>query len=403
MMRKGISPSRTELTTSIVAWCKQFRDMFNTANNVYGDLCGLDFDDSAILCVQFRNLLGVTRVLHAGVVGLPIGVVAEDNITDAALFSKTVKKLVDQNSLQSMRVAIALPGSKVALKQIKLEKKLSDDEAEARAWQEARKTFPELVKSLFLDYVQTEHAISSSGKSFSLTLIVARREDIAPRIESIQQAGLTTKIVDVDYYALARAYSLFAPQLPAQHEKKYIAVIDFNPHSILFIVMHQNTPLHHNRQAFSGDMFVPMVQRALGVEVSPLKTKPVFSAMPAASTTTPASTSLPLQMQNETTAPIGLTEDQKSHLVMTIRRLFQSFYSEYPGRVIEHIVITGRCALLPDIPGHIGRMLDLPITIPNPFASLKISDHTEAERLVKLGPAFVLSCGLAMRGIPLWK
>ena len=100
--------------------------------------------------------------------------------------------------------------------------------------------------------------------------------------------------------------------------------------------------------------------------------------------------------------PSTLTEDQKSHVVMSFRRLFQSFYAENPGRVIEHIVITGRCALIGELTEHIGKMMDIPTTVANPLLNLKMGDNLDAERILNLGPAFTVSCGLAMRGIPLW-
>ena len=359
------------------------------------------------MSILLRNPLGGSvRVVAAGIEGLPSGVIVDDAVVDNTQFVTAIKKLLEKVRAKNsaMNAVIAMPGSKVVIKQIKLDAALSETDAEARAWQEARKTFPEIAKNLFLDFMQTEQFTIGKNKKFLLTLIATRKEDISPRVEALSQSGLVTKIVDVDYYALERAYQLFANQLPTNHAATHVALVDFNPHSILFVVMNKKKAIYYNRQIYTGDVLVPFVQRAMNLDIAPLKIKPVFLApirlMPLQAAETEAAAAS--TSDDNVYIPSTLTEDQKSHVVMSFRRLFQSFYAENPGRVIEHIVITGRCALIGELTEHIGKMMDIPTTVANPLLNLKMGDNLDAERILKLGPAFAVSCGLAMRGIPLW-
>lgn len=381
---------------------KKVREALSTAKDVYGELIGIDFDDSSLLCLQLRNLLGVVRISRAEAVGLPNGVIGEDVVVDSTAVASAFKKLFSKAQIHAKNVAIAMPGNKVAIKQIKLDAPLSDEDAETRAWQEARKTFPDLVKSLFLDFVQTQEMTLGGVKKYALVLIVSRKEDIAPRVEALQQAGLFAKIVDVDFYALERAYHLFASQLPQDHVTHYVGLIDFNPHSITLLVMRNKAVIYSTRQVYTGDVLVPLVQRALDVEMTSVKAKPVLLstyAIPMQAQTIEQAAAMSQPPPTETL----LTEEQKTHMVMTIRRLFQTFYSENPGKVIDCLALTGRCALIPDITNHITKTLGVTTIIGNPIAALKMGEHIDAERILKLGPAFAVSCGLAMRGIPLWK
>src|SRR3990167_30500 len=380
----------------------RLKELFSSSKDVYGDLLGVDLDDSSVISVLLRNPLGgAVRVSRAEVVGLPAGTMAEDVVVDNAQLVAALKKMIEKASIHTMNAVIGMPGSKVVIKQIKLDNSLSDAEAESRAWQEARKTFPEIVKNLFLDFTQVEQRTIGKNKKYLLVLVVVRKEDILPRVDSLQQACLTTKIVDVDYYALERAYQLIASQLPQNHAASYVAMIDFNPHSIMFVVMHKKKAVYNNRQIYTGDVLVPVVQRIMGLEIAPVKTKPAF-LVPMHLTPMQADVQAQSESQQSQVVVDSLNEDQKSHVVMSIRRLFQSFYAENAGRVIEHIVLTGRCALIPELTQHIGKMLDIPTVVGNPFVSLKMCGHVDVERVLKLGPAFALSCGLAMRGIPLW-
>lgn len=388
------------LGAQVAQWFANLKQSFSSTKDVYGDLLGVDIDDSSIISILLRNPLGNVRVARAEVVELSSGAVTDDAIVDSVAVTNAIKNMIKKAGIQTVNAVIAVPGSKVVIKQIKLDAQLNEQDAEARAWQEARKTFPEIVKNLYLDFVQIEEPSVEKNKKFLLVLVIVRKEDITPRVEVLQQANLTTKIVDVDFYALERVYRLFAKQLPNSHAEKYVALIDFNPHSIVFVVMHKKRGIYFSRQAYTGDILVSIVQRAMNVGITPVKSKPVI--LPSLRITpmqTLSGTGSSLESQ---TSSDSLSEDQKSHVVMSIRRMFQSFYAENTGKVIEHIVMTGRCSLIADLTQYIEKMLGIPTIIGNPLLSLKMGEHVDAEKMTKLGPAFALSCGLSMRGISLW-
>lgn len=333
----------------------QWRALFDTTHDIYRHVAGIDVDESALVCVQLHRAFGKTKVLTADVSSLPAGAILEDTIIDAPAFSSAVKTMLARQS-SAQNASIALPGSKVVIKQIPLEKQLPDDTAETLAWQEAKHAFPELAKSLMLDFAQVENVTKSGEKKHFLLLVVARKEDITPRVEALQNAGLTTKIVDVDYYALERAYPLFASQLPVEHEKQYVGIIDFNPRSLLLVVMYQKRMVYFTRHSYAGgSALIPLVKAALQHEATP-----------------------------------RVTEEQHTQIVMAIRHLFQLFYTENTGKMITTLAITGRCALLTETIHALGAALNIPVVIPDPFSTFHFSQP--------LAPAFVLGCGLALRG-----
>lgn len=380
---------------------KQFRDVFRTAKDVYTDLIGIDIDDTSLLAIQLRNPLGIVNVVSAGVIGLRAGAIVEGVLTEKSTLTATVSSLIEKAKFRSKICAIAAVGSKVGIKQYKLDGLLTHEAAEARAWQEAKKTFPELVKNILLDFTQELEVAPDGTKKYVLVVVITRKEDIEPRIDALQQAGLTTKIVDVDYYALERAYHLFSSQLPDKHTEKFVALIHFNPNSIVLAVMHRKSAIYFMRQNYAGESLLPLVQRALGIEITEQKNKP---EMTISALSLQLDSEMPvLGKQTPVVRSEGLTVEQKSQAVLSIRRLFQSFYAEQSGRVIDCIAMTGRCALLPELTEYIGKMLDTPTVVVNPLASFKIPEEVSAKRIFAMGPAFAVSCGLAMRGMPLWK
>lgn len=394
---QGLKAQWAELLERLI----QMRDIFRTAQDVYVDLVGIDMDDTSLFAIQLRNPLGTISIVSAGVTELTPGVIVDDAVVDKSTLSTDFGKMIANAKIRSKICALAVIGSKVVIKQFKLDKPLSDEDAEARAWQEARRAFPEIVKNMFLDFSQEIEVTPDHVKKYVLVVVIARKEEITSRLDAIQQAGLTTKIVDVDYYALERAYRLFASQLPAKHTEKFVALIHFNSHSMLFVVMHRKSAVYFTRQNYVGNALLPLVQRAMGFEHADLKNKPTTIAAPPPIT---LSLEMPIQMQTQMPGQIpvnksdGLTDEQKSHAVLSIRRLFQSFYAEQVGHVIDCIALTGQCALLPELREYIEKMMDIPVIVANPLASLKVSGEVNA-KIIKMGPAFAVCCGLAMRGI----
>lgn len=373
-----------------LARIKQFLDWFSTSKDIYKDVLGVDIDNSSILAVRFASSLGKLKLMRAGAEGLPPDVFSEDVVINVSLLGATFRKMVRTHQIKAKNVAMAIPGSKVAIKEVKINGFMSDDEANARAWEEARRTFPELAKNLFLDFEQEKR----SDTEYVLVIVVCRREDILPRVDGVAQAGLKAKIMDVDYYAIERAYRLFESQLPPGHQAHYSAIIDFNPHNLTFLVMHKKKGIFHSRQSYTGDYLVPVVQAALKLEVSAQKEK----AVEAASIGSPIKLSLSPHSLCD-----ALDEDQKTYILMTIRRLFQSFYSENPGKVVSCVALSGRCALIVGLADYLSDSLEIPVNVVNPLLSVKMSEKVDRTYAMSVAPALVLSCGLALRGVQSWK
>jgi len=354
----------------------EFKSFFTQAQDIYPGLAGIDFDASSILCVKLSKALGKIRVIQADKITLPPGLVDEDNIVNASQFVSAVKPGINLLLPKSL-CAIAMPGSKVVMRQIKLEKRISESEAEHLAWQEAKKAFPGLIKNLLLDFVLVDYALVTNQRANVsaaqiLLLVIARREDLMPRVDILKQVGLTTKIVDVDYYAIARAYPLLAAQLSSKQANRPVAIFNFDPQSLVFLVMHASRMIYMNRQTLPSHTFVPPVQQIMNVG-------------------------------NTSENTVFLTEEQKAMIVSQCQRLLQGFYVEFAEVKIEHTILTGRCALIPGIQEIVQNAVNIPTTIGNPFATQEIDHISETQHGIQLGPAFVLSYGLAMRGMSTWK
>src|SRR3990167_5927473 len=80
-----------------VARIGQLRELFSTSKDVYGDLLGIDLDDSSVVSILLHNPLGrAIRISRAEVIGLPAGTLAEDTIVDSASLAAALKKMIEK-------------------------------------------------------------------------------------------------------------------------------------------------------------------------------------------------------------------------------------------------------------------------------------------------------------------
>ncbi len=116
-----------------------------------------------------------------------------------------------------------------------IDNRLNAEEIESRAWIEANRHFPDLIGEIYLEfYIQP----SSTGKAneTELVLIACRKEHIKPYLETLQAAGLTVKIIDVNCYALERALPLVTD---ISSSIKTIAILNLNINLSSLVVVHK--------------------------------------------------------------------------------------------------------------------------------------------------------------------
>ena len=106
-----------------------------------------------------------------------------------------------------------------------MDKDLSEDEMESQIEVEADQYIPYPLEEVALDF----QIIGESEKvpdKVDVLLAASRSENVYSRVDALELAGLTAKVVDVEAYTIERAFRLLANQLPDQGEGQIIAVAD---------------------------------------------------------------------------------------------------------------------------------------------------------------------------------
>jgi type IV pilus assembly protein PilM len=87
-----------------------------------------------------------------------------------------------------------------------------------------------------------------------------------------------------------------------------------------------------------------------------------------------------------------------SELAGEIRRSFEFFYSTSQRDTIHRVVLSGGCALLPDMASSLSNALELPVEIANPFQCIAADPKKfDAQYLASVAPQMTVAVGLALR------
>jgi type IV pilus assembly protein PilM len=306
---------------------------------------GLDIEPSSAILVQLSGTLAQPKLLRSGMHAINPGIVSDERIHDVAGLSYVVAELISDTGIKKKsNVSIAAPGSLVITKKV-LFKEGSD--LNTFAWNEARKAFPGLADNLYLDYLPEPDN--------KLLLVAARKKELQDRLSAIAITGLTVEAIDVDYYALGRAYPLVRHQLKEESQKQCVAIINIDTNALILTIFQNNELIFFHRQSYNGTF--------LTTSENPLQ-----------------------------------SESSKEAIDAQTKRLLQFFQAEMPGKKLAQTLLSGRFASLPGMRELIETATNSPTQLANPLGGLMLGSALN-ESLAQQAPALMISCGLAMRGL----
>ena len=210
-------------------------------------------------------------------------------------------------------------------------------------------------------------------------LIAASRiENVDTRLDSLEIGGLEAKVVDIEIYALERAFQVLHSQLPDDFHNKVIALVDIGASLTTLSVIHQGKSIYNREQVFGGSQLTEEIMRRYGLS---------FEEAGMAK----KQGGLPDDYEPEVLEPF------KESILQQVSRALQFFYSSSQFGDVDHIVLAGGCAAIEGLDELIEERLGHGATLANPFADMSLSSRVNAQALSNDAPSLMVACGLALR------
>ncbi len=354
---------------------------FFSGQSKQAKILGIDISSTSIKLLELGRAGDRFRVEHYHVEPLPMNSVVEKNIADVEAVGDAIARAVSRTGTSTKTAAVAVSGSSVITKIIQMEEGLDEDEMENQIRVEADQYIPYPLDEVSIDF-EIQGPAENVPDRVDVLLAACRTETIELRVDALEIAGLNPKVVDVEAYAMERAFSLINASLleDGAEEPETVAVVDIGASMTMLNVLHQGQNLYNREQLFGGRQLTEEIQRRYGLSVEEAGLAKKQGGLPD-------------DYESEVLAPF------KEAVVQQVSRSLQFFFSSSHYNSVDHIVLAGGTAAMDGLDAVIAEKLNTPTTVANPFYDMSISSKVRSAALASDAPAFMIACGLALRGV----
>ncbi len=346
--------------------------------NRQGSRVGIDISSTTVKLLELSESNGGYRVEAYSVASLPQGAVFEKNINNVGEVATAIQSVMHQSRSRATEVVAAVSGSSVINKVIAMPAGLTDEDLETQIALEADQYIPYPLEEVALDF-EIQGPTPGRDDQVDVLLAACRRETIDSRVEALELAGLTPKVIDVEAYSMERAYELIRP-IAGVDPAATVAVVDIGATMTTLSVLNQGANTYTREQTFGGKQLTDEIMRRYGL---PLREAGLAKKQGC----------LPDGYEEEVLTPF------KEAVVQQVGRSLQFFYSSSSFNSVDHIFLAGGVAATDGLVSLVENRLATPTTIGNPFANMSISPRVNAVALSGDAPAMMVAAGLALRAM----
>lgn len=352
-------------------------DKFRNFGRRSNSLLGVDISSTTVKVVKLSNSGGGYKLDNYVIRPLPAKAVVEKNISDINAVGEAVASAVSMMKPSVKEAAVAVAGSAVITKTIEMNAALSDTELENQIIVEADQYIPYPLDEVAIDF-ERQQISDRSNDLVEVLLAACRKENVDSRILALEMGGLETKVVDIEAYAIERAYGLLNEQIEAE-EDQTTAIVDIGSTMTTLNVMLDGRTIYTREQMFGGNQLLEDVVRRFGLTAIEAEVAIKRGGLPE-------------EFEVELLLPF------KDSVVQQISQTLQFFFSSSHYNEVDHIVLAGGVAAIPGLAELVQEHLSTPVVVANPFKEMQIDSKVNQTLLRNDAPALLLATGLAMRG-----
>lgn len=341
-------------------------------------LVGLGISFSAVKMVELSRVRGGGHQLECyAIEPLPEGAVTDGNIANHEVVADAVARCWKRLETKTKFVALALPAAAVITKKITLPAGLREDAMELQVESEANQYIPFSLEEVNLDF-QVIGPSPDDPEEVEVLIAASRKEGVEDLVACAEAAGLKPRVMDVESYAVLSSFELVRDRFSGNLEEDLFALVDVGAHAIRVSILQGDQQIYNREQAFGGDQLTRDIMRAYGMSHDEAET--LKRAGP-----------LPDNYEAEILRPF------LDNLALETSRAMQFFFTSTQHTQVDHIVLMGGGALLPDVANIVAERTQIDTALANPFAGMALSPRVRPKQLLKEAPSLMVACGLALR------
>lgn len=341
-------------------------------------LIGVDITSATVKVIELKRAGGHYQVESYAVRPLREGAVVERRIRDMPAVVDALKRAVDHARPNSRNAAVAVPAGAAITKTLSFPASLDDGEIEARIQLESDRHIPFPFNEVAFDF-QRLGLNSRYGDQQDVLLVACRQQDVNQLTEAVLQAGLTPAAVDVETFAMERAFQELRHQLPSEGgEQECVALVDIGATMNAFHVLRDGRVTYSRDTVFGGRQLTDEIRNRYGLTLEEAGLAKKRGGLPD-------------DYQRSVLDPFLDT------LVQQVGRSLQLYYTAGRKQEVRRMILAGGTSVLPGLAERLAEESGMEVVIANPFRRMKVNARIDVPTLAGDAPAMLTACGLAMR------
>lgn len=340
-------------------------------------LLGLDISSDAIRLLEISHNNDIYQIEAYSVVPLLQCSRVEHTISIEKQVANAISKAVHYANTSCKLAAISLPSSSVITRIFQVNISFTENEILEQIELEADRYLPYPLTEAYYDF-EILPCIEHHPNLREVLLVAAKVETVESRLAIMVEAGLKTTIIDIESFAIERAFNFLLSELPEMSQVKHTALFDIGSQISTLHVFKQGCSIYHRSQEFGLKQLQDELDRRYGL--SPDKIDAVCKASSVSES----------HIQE-------VLESFKEAVVQQLQRALQTFFSAINEHEIQILFLSGVGLSIKSLADQMEDRLAIKTMIVDPFAKMKIAPGVDAVLLREDAPSLMLVLGLALR------
>lgn len=338
-------------------------------------LLGIDIGSHAVKLVQLQVRDTSLKLLSLGVAPVSRDAFIEGRVGRPDLVAAPIRELTSQLKVKAKSVSGAISGYEVMIKKIELPT-MTEEELESRMSSELGQYIPYNIEEVDVDY-QVMGIAKDRPTQMEVMLVAAKKESVRDYVELLRLSGLEPAVVDVDFFALSNAYEAACGIVD-----ETVALIDIGASKAIMNIVARGVPVFTRGISIGGSQITDRIKDDFKLSFEEAERVKLGEG-----------------------GGVVADEDVESAFVSGVRnwvseckRAIDFYYSNYPDRRIEKILLSGGSCRIPGLDKVFQEQIGVPTEIFNPFAKVEFDRKDfDPEYVEYMGPQMAISLGLALR------
>jgi len=340
-------------------------------------LLGIDISSSTIKLLELSKTGAKYKVENYSSRPLPDGALVEKNIANLDAVGEEMLKLSTLIKTGSTKAAVAVPGAAVITKTIEMNASMSDAEMENQISVEADQYIPYPLDEVALDF-ERQGPSEKNEDMVEVLLAACKKENVDTRVAALEIGGFEAKVVDIEAYAMERAFNLMCEQMELDKEG-LAAVIDIGATMTTVYILRDDVSIYTREQVFGGAQLSMEIQNRYGLSKAEADNALVNNDLPEG-------------FEDDVLKPFIHEMSEQ------IGRTLQFFFSSSQYNDVDLIVLAGGSASTAGLSDMVQEELGTRTVVANPLAKMGVANKVNKKQLQNDAASLMMACGLAIRG-----